>query len=105
MIVDLMYSGGMKFMRYSVSDTAEYGDYVSGPRLIDDRVRESMHGVLQDIQSGKFADQWMTENDEGRPNFPQMREAANQHQIEIVGEQLRGMMPWLNARTVPERNS
>ncbi len=103
MIVDLMYSGGMKFMRYSVSDTAEYGDYVSGPRLIDDRVRESMHGVLQDIQSGKFANQWMTENDEGRPNFPQMREAANQHQIEIVGEQLRGMMPWLNARTVPER--
>jgi ketol-acid reductoisomerase len=105
MIVDLMYSGGMKFMRYSVSDTAEYGDYVSGPRLIDDRVRESMHGVLQDIQSGKFADQWMTENDEGRPNFPKMREAANQHQIEIVGEQLRGMMPWLKARTVPERNS
>lgn len=105
MIVDLMYSGGMKFMRYSVSDTAEYGDYVSGPRLIDDRVRESMHGVLQDIQSGKFANQWMTENDEGRPNFPKMREAANQHQIEIVGEQLRGMMPWLHARTVPERNS
>jgi len=105
MIVDLMYSGGMKFMRYSVSDTAEYGDYVSGPRIIDERVRESMHGVLQDIQSGKFADQWMTENDEGRPNFPQMREAANQHQIEIVGEQLRGMMPWLKARTVPESNS
>jgi len=105
MIVDLMYSGGMKFMRYSVSDTAEYGDYVSGPRIIDERVRESMHGVLQDIQSGKFADQWMTENDEGRPNFPRMREAANQHQIEIVGEQLRGMMPWLKARTVPESNS
>jgi len=104
MIVDLMYSGGMKFMRYSVSDTAEYGDYVSGPRIIDERVRESMHGVLQDIQSGKFADQWMTENDEGRPNFPKMREAANQHQIEIVGEQLRGMMPWLKARTVPESN-
>jgi ketol-acid reductoisomerase len=94
----------MKFMRYSVSDTAEYGDYVSGPRIIDERVRESMHGVLQDIQSGKFADQWMTENDEGRPNFPKMREAANQHQIEIVGEQLRGMMPWLKARTVPESN-
>ena len=105
MIVDLMYSGGMKFMRYSVSDTAEYGDYVSGPRIIDERVRESMHGVLQDIQSGKFADQWMTENDEGRPNFPRMREAANQHQIEIVGEQLRGMMPWLKARTVPESKS
>jgi ketol-acid reductoisomerase len=105
LIVDLMYSGGMKFMRYSVSDTAEYGDYISGPRLIDDRVRESMHGVLQDIQSGKFANEWMTENDEGRPNFPRMREAANQHQIEIVGEQLRGMMPWLKARTVPESNS
>jgi len=105
LIVDLMYTGGMKFMRYSVSDTAEYGDYVSGPRIIDERVRESMHGVLQDIQSGKFADQWMTENDEGRPNFPQMREAANQHQIEIVGEQLRGMMPWLKARTVPESKS
>lgn len=105
LIVDLMYTGGMKFMRYSVSDTAEYGDYVSGPRIIDERVRESMHGVLQDIQSGKFADQWMTENDEGRANFRKMREAADHHMIEEVGEQLRGMMPWLKARTVPESNS
>ena len=105
MIVDLMYSGGMKFMRYSVSDTAEYGDYVSGPRLIDERVRESMHGVLQDIQSGKFANEWMAENDEGRTKFRKLREAADHHMIEDVGEQLRGMMPWLKARTVPENGS
>jgi len=105
LIVDLMYSGGMKYMRYSVSDTAEYGDYVSGPRLIDERVRESMHQVLQDIQSGKFADQWIAENDEGRENFLKMRDEAQHHMIEDVGEQLRGMMPWLKARTVPTSGS
>ena len=101
LIVDLMYEGGIKYMRYSVSDTAEYGDYVSGPRVIDDHVRESMQAVLQDIQSGKFAQQWIAENEAGRPNFNRMREAARNHQIEQVGDQLRAMMPWLQKREIP----
>jgi ketol-acid reductoisomerase len=101
LIVDLMYQGGLKYMRYSVSDTAEYGDYVSGPKIIDERVRESMHQILQDIQSGKFANQWMDENEAGRPNFIQMRKAAQTHQIEDVGDQLRAMMPWLAKKEIP----
>jgi ketol-acid reductoisomerase len=101
LIVDLMYQGGLKYMRYSVSDTAEYGDYVSGPKIIDQRVRESMHQILQDIQSGKFANQWMDENEAGRPNFIQMRKAAQTHQIEDVGDQLRAMMPWLAKKEIP----
>lgn len=105
LIVDLMYQGGMKYMRYSVSDTAEYGDYISGPRLIDERVRESMHQTLQDIQSGKFAEQWMAENESGRGEFMRLRNAAQHHQIEEVGDQLRAMMPWLKARTVPTSGS
>ncbi|MCS7051091.1 MAG: ketol-acid reductoisomerase, partial [Thermomicrobium sp.] len=68
LIVDLIYEGGLKFMRYSVSDTAEYGDYVSGPKIIDDHVRETMHQILQDIQTGRFAQQWIAENEAGRPN-------------------------------------
>lgn len=101
LIVDLMYQGGLKYMRYSVSDTAEYGDYVSGPKIIDERVRESMHQILQDIQSGKFANQWMDENEAGRTNFVQMRKAAQTHQIEDVGDQLRAMMPWLAKKEIP----
>ena len=105
LIVDLMYQGGIKYMRFSVSDTAEYGDYVSGPKIIDDRVRESMHQVLQDIQSGKFADQWLAENEAGREAFLKMRQAALDHQIEGVGEQLRKMMPWLQRREIPTEGS
>jgi ketol-acid reductoisomerase len=101
LIVDLMYQGGIKYMRYSVSDTAEYGDYVSGPKIIDERVRESMHQILQDIQSGKFANQWMAENENGRASFYRMREAAQSHQIEAVGDQLRAMMPWLESKKIP----
>jgi len=101
LIVDLIYEGGLKFMRYSVSDTAEYGDYVSGPKIIDERVRETMHQILQDIQSGRFAQQWIAENENGRPNFYRMRQEALNHPIEKVGEQLRAMMPWLKAREIP----
>jgi ketol-acid reductoisomerase len=101
LIVDLIYEGGLKFMRYSVSDTAEYGDYVSGPKIIDDRVRETMHQILQDIQTGRFAQQWMAENEAGRPNFYRMRQEAMQHPIEEVGERLRAMMPWLKPRQIP----
>ncbi|MCX2726255.1 ketol-acid reductoisomerase [Thermomicrobium sp. 4228-Ro] len=101
LIVDLIYEGGLKFMRYSVSDTAEYGDYVSGPKIIDDHVRETMHQILQDIQTGRFAQQWIQENEAGRPNFYRLREEHLKHPIEEVGERLRAMMPWLKQRQIP----
>jgi ketol-acid reductoisomerase len=81
-------------MRYSVSNTAEFGDYTSGPRVIDDHVRESMRGILSDIREGTFAHRWMEENRQGQQHFKQMRAAASTHQIEQVGEQLRGLMSW-----------
>ncbi|MBV9691181.1 MAG: ketol-acid reductoisomerase [Ktedonobacteraceae bacterium] len=96
LIVDLMYQGGMSYMRYSVSDTAEFGDYVSGPRLIDERVRAEMRKILHEIQDGSFASRWILENQAGRPSFYAMRRANEQHQIEHVGRELRSMMPWLN---------
>jgi ketol-acid reductoisomerase len=101
MIVDMMYQGGIKYMRYSVSDTAEYGDYTSGPRVIDDRVRATLKQILGDIQSGEFANEWIAENEKGRANFMRMRRAANDHQIEAVGEQLRSMMSWLPKKEIP----
>ena len=96
LIVDLIWQGGFKYMRYSVSDTAEYGDYTRGPRVIDDHVRDNMRRILKDIQDGTFAREWMAENDEGRKRFLQQREEANDHPIEEVGKQLRRMMPWMN---------
>src|SRR5712692_9794003 len=96
LIVDLMYQGGMSYMRYSISDTAEFGDYVSGPRIIDQHVRDEMRRVLQEIQNGSFASRWILENQAGRPSFQAMRRANAQHQIEQVGSELRAMMPWLN---------
>lgn len=99
LIVDLMYQGGMSYMRYSVSDTAEYGDYVSGPRVIDEHVRESMRKILSEIQDGTFANRWILENQAGRPSFLAMRHRASEHQIEQVGRELRAMMPWLNPVT------
>src|SRR5579885_786251 len=95
LIVDLMYRGGLGFMRYSVSDTAEYGDYVSGPRIIDDHVRASMKQVLKEIQDGSFAERWIDENARGREAFLRMREEHAGHELEVVGERLRRMMPWL----------
>ena len=96
LIVDLMYRGGLGFMRYSVSDTAEYGDYVSGPRVIDEHVRQSMRTVLREIQDGTFAEKWIDENNAGgRRRFMELREQNAGHQIEKVGEELRQMMPWL----------
>ena len=95
LIVDLMYRGGLGFMRYSVSDTAEYGDYVSGPRVIDDHVRKQMRQVLVEIQDGSFAERWMDENSNGRDAFLSMRQKDSEHQIEKVGRELRSMMTWL----------
>ena len=96
LIVDLMYQGGMSYMRYSISDTAEYGDYVSGPRLIDEHVRKEMREILKEIQNGTFASRWIQENQAGRPAFLAMRRTNAKHQIEQVGKRLRSMMPWLN---------
>ena len=96
LIVDLIFQGGFKYMRYSVSDTAEYGDYTRGPKVIDEHVRESMLGILRDIQDGTFAKEWVAENDEGRQRFLQMRREAGEHPIEKVGKELRRMMPWMN---------
>lgn len=98
LIVDLMYQGGMGYMRYSVSDTAEYGDYTAGPRLIDERVRGTMRSILDDIQDGTFATRWILENQAGRPSFNAMRRRAREHQIEQVGAELRSMMSWLQPR-------
>ena len=95
LIVDLMYEGGMANMRYSISNTAEYGDYTRGTRLIDERVKAEMKRVLDDIQSGKFARDWVLENAAGQASFKAMRRRAAEHPIEQVGEKLRAMMPWI----------
>jgi len=94
LIVDLIYQGGIKYMRYSVSDTAEYGDYTRGPVVIDSHVRETMKKILADIQSGAFAKEWIDENASGRKNFLKMRTQATDHLIEQVGKQLRTLMAW-----------
>jgi ketol-acid reductoisomerase len=97
LIVDLMYEGGIAKQRWSVSDTAEYGDYVSGPRIIDDHVRESMKGVLADIQDGSFAARFINDQDAGAPEFTAFREAAEKHPIEAVGRDLRDLMSWVKS--------
>ncbi|RND01426.1 ketol-acid reductoisomerase [Lysinibacillus halotolerans] len=96
LIVDLMYEGGMETMRYSVSDTAEWGDYVSGPRIIDESVKARMKEVLADIQDGTFAKDWIKENETNRPRYNEYKKAGAQHQIEQVGSKLREMMPFIN---------
>ncbi len=95
LIVDLIHRGGFKFMRYSVSDTAEYGDYTRGPRVINEDVREEMWRILEEIQNGSFAREWILENQAGAPSFNAYRNMEARHEIEEVGEELRGMMPWL----------
>ncbi len=95
LIVDLMYEGGIANMRYSVSNTAEYGDYTRGPRVIDEHVKAEMKRVLDDIQSGRFAREWVLENAAGQPAFKAMRRRGAAHEVEKVGEKLRAMMPWI----------
>ena len=95
LIVDLIYQGGLSYMRNSVSDTAEYGDYTRGPRVIDDLVREEMEQILAEIQDGSFATEWILENQAGRPSFNAMKRMEAEHPIEVVGKKLRNMMPWL----------
>jgi len=96
LIVDLFYRGGMNFMRFSVSDTAEYGDYVSGKRVVGPESRKAMQEILKEIQDGTFAAAWIAENEAGQPNFKKMREAGRDHQIEKVGASLRKAMPFLH---------
>ncbi len=94
LIVDLMYRGGMQFMRYSISDTAEYGDYTRGPRVVTEETRAEMRRILDEIQNGSFAREWLDENRAGRPNFDRLRQQDREHLIEQVGQRLRAMMPW-----------
>jgi len=100
LIVDLIYEGGLSFMRYSISDTAEYGDLTRGPRIINEKVREEMKKILKEIQSGEFAKEWILENQAGRPVLNALRRREAEHPIEEIGEKLRAMMPWLKK---PER--
>jgi ketol-acid reductoisomerase len=101
LIVDLMYQGGLSYMRYSVSDTAEYGDYVSGPKVVNETSRQAMRALLKDIQDGTFAKRWIEENDLGLPNFLEYRDEDRHHPVEKVGAQLRSKMSWLGAKTAP----
>ncbi|MDR1251758.1 MAG: ketol-acid reductoisomerase [Treponema sp.] len=95
LIIDLVNRGGLSFMRYSISDTAEYGDYVTGPKIITEDTKNTMRQVLNDIQTGKFANAWIGENQVNRPFFNRMRAIEAQHPIEQVGKALRSMMPWI----------
>ena len=104
LIVDLIYEGGIANMNYSISNTAEYGEYVSGKKIIDDKTKERMKDVLKNIQSGKFAKEWMKENEAGQKNFLKMRKELSEHQIEQVGEKLRALMPWISKNKIIDKN-
>jgi ketol-acid reductoisomerase len=103
LIVDLIYEGGLGNMRYSVSNTAEYGDLTRGPLVINKCVREEMKKLLVDIQSGRFAEEWIAECESGKPRFTQLESASLGHPIEVVGARLRKMMPWLNQRRLVDK--
>ena len=103
LIVDLIYEGGIANMNYSVSNTAEYGEYVSGPRIVSAETRAEMRRVLADIQSGKFAREWMLENKVNQTSFKAMRARCNAHPTEAVGEKLRAMMPWIGQNRLVDR--
>jgi ketol-acid reductoisomerase len=98
LIVDLLYEGGLNYMRYSISDTAEWGDYIAGPKVINDQSREAMRSLLKDIQDGTFAREWVEENQNGRPRMNKFREEHSTSQLETVGKDLRGMMPFIKAK-------
>jgi ketol-acid reductoisomerase len=100
LIVDLMYQGGLNYMRYSISNTAEFGDYTRGPRIINEQTRQEMRKILHEIQTGQFAKEWILENRAGRPTFNAMKRRERSHPIEEVGQRLRGLMTWIDAKTV-----
>ncbi|HEX9660522.1 MAG TPA: ketol-acid reductoisomerase [Rhodothermales bacterium] len=99
LIVDLFYEGGLAYMNYSISDTAEYGNYSRGPRIVGDELRDRMREILSEIQSGKFAREWIDECDSGGARFQELRKASREHPIEVVGRELRSMMSWLRQNT------
>ena len=103
LIVDLIYQGGIANMNYSISNTAEWGEYVSGPRIITQDTKAEMKRVLKDIQSGKFTSEWMQEYKSGASRFKATRRLADEHQIEVIGEKLRGMMPWIKAGALVDK--
>jgi len=103
LIVDLMYEGGISEMRYSISNTAQYGDMTRGPRVINDETKNRMRGLLAEIQSGAFAKEWMKQSSNGRPLFRELEAKTKEHQIEQVGSQLRQMMPWLNTERLVDK--
>ncbi|MCC6240822.1 MAG: ketol-acid reductoisomerase [Phycisphaerales bacterium] len=102
LIVDLIYQGGLDYMRYSISNTAEYGDLTRGPRVITAETKKAMKQILSEIQTGEFAKQWRAEYEGGLKNFKRLYEADNNHPVEVTGRRLRGMMPWLNAKQPPK---
>ncbi len=104
LIVDLIYEGGIANMRYSISNTAEYGDHSRGPRVVSDSVRSEMKQILEEIQSGKFAREWVLECGADQPSFKAMRRRAAEHPIEEVGERLRSMMPWISERALVDKS-
>ena len=99
-----MYEGGMATMRYSISNTAEYGDYVSGPRVVNAETKKEMKRILQDIQEGRFVSNWMQECKAGQPSFKAMRRNRAEHPIEEVGQRLRAMMPWLKRNQLVDKS-
>jgi ketol-acid reductoisomerase len=103
LIVDLIYEGGIANMNYSVSNTAEFGEYISGPRIVDAHTKQAMKAILADIQSGRFAKEWVLENRAGQPSFKAMRAASAGHPIEEVGAKLRAMMPWIGKNRLVDR--
>jgi ketol-acid reductoisomerase len=103
LIVDLIYEGGIANMNYSVSNTAEYGEYVSGPRIVTTETKAEMKRILSDIQSGRFTREWMLENQVNQTSFKAMRAKAAAHQIEEVGARLRAMMPWIGANKLVDK--
>ena len=100
LIVDLFYQGGLNYMRYSVSNTAEYGDYTRGPRIITPETKEEMKKILNEIRTGQFARDWILENRAGAASFKSMRRLARDHQLEDVGVRLRRLMTWIDAKEV-----
>jgi ketol-acid reductoisomerase len=102
LIVDLIYQGGLDYMRYSISNTAEYGDLTRGPRVVNDATKAEMKKILQEIQSGQFAKEWRAEYEGGMQNFKRLYEADNNHPVEVTGRRLRKMMPWLKAKEPPK---
>ena len=103
LIVDLIYEGGISNMNYSISNTAEYGEYVSGPRLITNETKETMKKILNDIQTGKFTREWMLENKVNQTSFKAIRNKNANHPIEEVGEKLRSMMPWIGSNKLVDK--